>query len=81
MLYSSSCDMACRDILTIYRRIFSENKNIYFHFMSNLHIDTTQVVEILPISSMSRTYLFYIVNITDADVSISSHDMNYVEPN
>ena len=29
-------------------KFFRENINIYLHFVSYLHIDTTQVVEILP---------------------------------
>ena len=44
-------------------KVFRENINIYLHFVSYLHIDTTQVVEIFP-----QTYLFYIVNIMAADV-------------
>ena len=34
--------------LTLYMLFFGANKNIYLHFMSFLHIDMTQVVEILP---------------------------------
>ena len=29
-------------------KFFRENINIYLHFVSYLHIDTTKVVEILP---------------------------------
>ena len=39
--------------------------NMYLHFVSFLHIGTTQVVEILP---QIRQDLFYIVNIIAADV-------------
>ena len=35
--------------LTIYMlNLFRGNNNIYLHFMSFLHIDMTQIVEILP---------------------------------
>ena len=37
-------------------KFFWENKNIYLHFMSFLHIDMTQVVEILP---QVRQELYY----------------------
>ena len=46
---------------------FTVNKNIYFHFMSFPHIDVKEVVEIPPLSK-TRTKLFYIVNVMDADV-------------
>ena len=42
-------------------KFFRGNKNIYLHFMSFLHMDMTQVVEILP-------HLFYIVHTMSADV-------------
>ena len=45
----------------------SGNIDIYLHFVSFLHIDSTQVVEILPLNK-TRTYLFYVVNIMTADV-------------
>ena len=35
---------------------FSRNKNIYFHFMSFLHIDINQVFEILPQVRQGPTY-------------------------
>ena len=41
---------------------------MYLHFMSFLHIDKTQVVEIFPQVRKELTYLFNIVNIKDADV-------------
>ena len=46
-------------------KFFRENINIYLHFVSYLHIDTTQIVEILP--QIRQEYLFYIVNIMAAD--------------
>ena len=42
--------------LTLYMLIFSGNKNIYLHFMSFLHIDMTQVVEILLQVRQELTY-------------------------
>ena len=45
-------------------KFFGGNKNIYIHFMSFLHIDMTQVVEML---SLVRIYLFYMANIIGAD--------------
>ena len=53
---------------TSYVKLFRGNKNIYLHFMSFLHTDMTQVVEMLPSSSKIRTYLFNMVNIMCADV-------------
>ena len=32
----------------LHAKFFRRNKNIYLHFMSFLHIDMTQVVEVLP---------------------------------
>ena len=37
-------------------KIFKGNKNIHLHFVSFLHIDTTQVVEILPEIRQEPTY-------------------------
>ena len=37
-------------------KFFRENRNIYLHFVSFLHIDTTQVVEILPQIRQEPTY-------------------------
>ena len=37
-------------------KFFRENINIYLHFVSYLHIDTTQVVEILPQIRQEPTY-------------------------
>ena len=37
-------------------KFFAENINIYLHFLSYLHIDTTQVVEILPQIRQEPTY-------------------------
>ena len=49
-------------------KLFRGNKNINLYFMSFLHIDMTQLVEILPQVRQGPTYLFYIVNIMVADV-------------
>ena len=46
-------------------KFFRRNKNIYLHFMSFLHIDMTEEVEIIP---QGRQELFCIVNIMGADV-------------
>ena len=48
-------------------KFFRGNIYIYLHFVSFLHINMTQVVEILP---QIRTYLFYMVNIMAADVLV-----------
>ena len=37
-------------------KFLRENINIYLHFMSYLHIDTMQVVEILPQIRQEATY-------------------------
>ena len=37
-------------------KFFRENINIYLHFVSFLHIDMTQVVEILPQIRQEPTY-------------------------
>ena len=37
-------------------KFFRENINIYLHFVPYLHIDTTQVVEILPQIGQEPTY-------------------------
>ena len=37
-------------------KFFLGNVNIYLHFVSFLHIDTMQVVEILPQIRQERTY-------------------------
>ena len=48
-------------------KFFRGNLNIYSYFVSFLHIDTTQVFEILP-QNKTGTHLFYIVNIMASDV-------------
>ena len=48
-------------------KFFKGNKNIYLPFMSFLHIDMMQVVEILP-QVRQELNLLYIVNIMGADV-------------
>ena len=40
----------------LHAKFFRGNKNIYLHFMSLLHIDMTQVVEILPKVRQDLTY-------------------------
>ena len=37
-------------------KFFRENINIYLHFVSHLHIDATQVFEILPQIRQEPTY-------------------------
>ena len=49
-----------------YTKLFRGEKKIYLYFISFLHVDMTQVVEILP--QVRRTYLSYMVNIMGADV-------------
>ena len=51
----------------LHAKFFRGNINIYSYFVSFLHIDTIQVVEILP-QKKTRIYQFYIVNIMAADV-------------
>ena len=63
----------CHDViqigckLTIYMLIF--NRNIYLHFMSLLHINMTQVVEVLPRVRQELTYSA--LNIMVADVLVT----------
>ena len=52
----------------LYATFFRGNINIYLYFVSFLHIDTMQVVEILPQIRQEPTGLFCIVNIMAADV-------------
>ena len=40
----------------LHAKLFRVNINIYLHFVSFLHIDTTQVVEILPQVRQESTY-------------------------
>ena len=40
----------------LHAKLFRVNKHIYLHFMSFLHIDTMQVVEILPQIRQEHTY-------------------------
>ena len=40
----------------LHAKFFRGNKNIYLHFMSFLHIDMMQVVEILPQVRPGHTY-------------------------
>ena len=46
----------CIRINPLRANFFRENINIYLHFVSFLHIDTTQVVEILPQIRQEPTY-------------------------
>ena len=39
----------------VHAKLFTGNKNMYLHFMSFLHIDMAQVVEILPQASQELT--------------------------
>ena len=56
---------------------FRGNKNLYLHLMSFLHIDMTQVVEILPDSQYHGCWCP-----GDArSQGINNHDIYYVEPN
>ena len=65
-------------ILALHAKFFRGNKNIYLHFMSFLHIDMTQVVEILPQVRQELTYstysqyppILHTVNIMGADVLV-----------
>ena len=51
-------------------KFFRGNKNIYLHFISFLHIDKAQVVQIVSQVRQGLT-LFYIVNIMGADVLLT----------
>ena len=44
------------DLNPLRANFYRENINIYLHFVSFLHIDTTQVVEILPQIIQEPTY-------------------------
>ena len=58
------------------------NINIYLHFVSFLHIDTTQVVEIRPQIRQEPTYSQYHGCWCPGDVrsqGISSHDTDLVK--
>ena len=56
MSISSAGPQYKNKVLNLYVLIFSENKNIYLHFMSFLHIDMAQVVDILPQVRQEHTY-------------------------
>ena len=45
-----------RDINSLHAKFFRGNINIYLHFVSLLHIDTTQVLKILPQVRLGPTY-------------------------
>ena len=48
MPWQTAMDFSIIEINPLPAKFFRENINIYLHFVSYLHIDTTQVVEILP---------------------------------
>ena len=54
-------------LLTLYVLYFKENIKMYLHFISFLHTDTTQVVEIIPCVRQELNY----ANIMDADVLVT----------
>ena len=70
----------------LHSKLFWGNINIYLHFMSLLHIDMTQVVEILPCVRQGPTCSIHIQYLGfwwpgDAKSrGISNHDIYYVEP-
>ena len=45
-----------RYLNSLHAKFFRWNANIYLHFVSFLHIDTTQVVEILPQTRQETNY-------------------------
>ena len=54
---AKGCNMAQRALVNPLRaKFFRWNINIYLHFVSLLHIDTTQLIEILPQIRQERTY-------------------------
>ena len=73
-------------IIIIIIKFFRENISIYLHFVSFLHIDTTQVVEILPQIRQELAYSTYSIYHgcwCPGDVrslGISSHDIDLVKP-
>ena len=54
---------------------------MHLRFLSFLHTDRSQVIEILLFLCTTRTYLFYIVDIMGAARSqgISNHDIDLVK--
>ena len=51
-----SLSSAWEDFNPLSAKFSRENKNIYLHFMSFLHIDMTQLVEILPFERLGLAY-------------------------
>ena len=47
---------SCQCVNPLRAKFFRENINIYLHFVLYLHIDTMQVVEILPQIRQEPTY-------------------------
>ena len=70
------------NVLTLYMLNFSEEtKNIYLHFISFLHIDMTQVVEILPQVGQERTYSTQLISwVPMSWRGKVNHDIDLVKP-
>ena len=64
-------------------KLFRGNKNIYLYFMSFLHIDKTQVVEILPQGAdvLATQYHGCWCPADARSQGINNHDIYYVEQN
>ena len=54
--YSTNHYIISIDVNPLHAKFFKGNINIYLHFVSFLHIDTTQVFEILPQIRQEPTY-------------------------
>ena len=52
----NSCDFDKPSINLLHAKFFRRNKNLYLNFMSFLHIDMAQVLEILPQVRQELTY-------------------------
>ena len=63
-------------------KLFKGNRNIYLHFMSFLHINMTQAVEIIPQVRQELTYSTQSISwlLMFWRQGISNHDIYYVEP-
>ena len=67
-------------------KFFRGNKNMYLNFMSSLHIDTTQAVEILLEVRQECAYFTWsiswvLMSWRRKEPGHHNHDINYVEPN
>ena len=74
-----------RDMLTLYVLNFQREHNIYLHFVSFLHVDTTQEVEILPqkdknLPNLHSQYHGWWCPGDVRSQDISSHDIDIVKP-